>query len=219
MQCRDYKKLLIHYKMGELDNKKENLLAKHLKECETCREFQKEIKLLASVTEKLKKIEPYNEQKAESISLIMNRISRMKKPRLYKSNSRLKNEVSGIPITVFRYVLNSAAIFLLGLFIYQQIEIRKDIDQLKLKFKSSKTYSQGNCNLSSTMDYKSLIEAYFNLEDKNFSNEQLLELLEQHTALLKENTAILEYLMENYPGVYEEFKVAVNDNEMPIHKL
>ena len=192
MECNEYLDLLIQYPFNELEEVEAALLNDHLKSCEKCLAELKKYEQLFEFTGKISAMVPEDKEKQENINSILNKI---------KSPGKLQSR-QPINYRIIRIVINTAAIFLIGLFLFQQMEIKRNLQNLNTRIEN-----QYQNNLQN--DIPVSIKEITRLDDR-----QIERLLLDYNRILKENKAILEYLKRNYPDIYMKLKEMKNIHEL-----
>lgn len=189
MDCKEFQNLLIQLPYNELSQEESNVIDEHLKVCETCREILKENQLLYRINHKLKTSVPTNAYKKASIKDIIQKINS-------SENSKQKVYYSGrigdlVRSRFFRIAINTAAVFLIALFCYQQIGIKRNLLTLNTKIESQTRKTQQQLPIS--------IKEFTSL-----TNSQLEQFLSEYDKILQENQAMLRYLRVNHPEIYRK---------------
>jgi hypothetical protein len=192
MDCKDYQDLLIQLPYNELDQQKTTLLKKHLESCERCAAEHESNQQLYEFTKKLSASVPVDEDRQTSIDTILDEIGHSKEIRDRKI----------ISYRALKVVMNTAAVFLIGLFLFQQVEMKRNLENLNARIENQPQNNfQNNLPVS--------IKQFTQLDDN-----QIERLLSEYDKLLKENKAIIEYLKLNYPEVYKKLNELKNLHEL-----
>lgn len=192
MDCKDYQDLLIQLPFNELNEEETAFLMNHLNSCEKCSAELKRNKQLVEFTRKLSLNVPENHEKHENIISILNET---------KSQSSLQYRKPA-NYRIIRIVINTAAVFLIGLFLFQQMEMKWNLENLNAKIEN-----QNQTNFQNDLPIS--IKQFAQLDDN-----QIDRLLSEYEKLLKENKAIIEYLKLNHPEVYKKLKEMKNLHEL-----
>ena len=208
MECKDFQELLIQFPYDELNEDEAKLLKDHLKSCEQCLAELKSNQQLFKFTSGLKLQTPGDSEKQKSIQAILNKL---KIPQKTRSRQH-------VDYRIIRIALNTAAVFLIGLFVFQQIEIKRNLESL-----NTKVQTQENSLVKKNAPAEHEITSY--LKDPaiqrqfNISENEFLELIENYQLMKEENLTILRYLQSNHPEVYYELQRKLKENKNPISKL
>ncbi len=208
MECKDYQDLLIQLPYNELDEEETILLKDHLKSCEKCSAELKRNVQLFELTRKLGAHIPEDHEKQETINSILNKV---------KSPEKLQTR-QHINYRIIRVLINTAAVFLIGLFLFQQMEMKRNLESLNDKVQSHK-YSYPNNDESIELEITSFLENTALQKHLNIPEEQVLEIIKNYQQIKKENSAILEYLQSNYPEVFNELQRKLKESQNPTRKL
>lgn len=208
MECKDYQDLLIQLPYNELDEEETILLKDHLKSCEKCSAELKRNVQLFELTRKLGAHIPEDHEKQETINSILNKV---------KSPEKLQTR-QHINYRIIRVLINTAAVFLIGLFLFQQMEMKRNLESLNDKVQSHK-YSYPNNDESIELEITSFLENTALQKHLNIPEEQVLEIIKNYQQIKKENSAILEYLQSNYPEVFNELQRKLKESQNPARKL
>ncbi len=207
MNCKYFQDLLIQLPYHELNREEISLLENHLKGCETCRAELKDNEQLMEFSKILRESIPSDKNQQESIQHILKEINNS----FYKPNFiRNIGEITLKPNFLFRafqIAINVAALFLIGLFLIQQLEIKKELENLQ-----SKIAIQGIMFRQKRLpvDIK---------EFTNLSDDQIEHLIKEYDELLKENSTILSFLRINYPEIYREIQQNKSIERNPLQNL
>ena len=197
MKCKDYQKLLVQLPYEELSQKEKVLLENHLKSCEKCNAELERNQQLFELTRKLRVSIPEDKDKENTIQSIFEEINMPQKIHHRQS----------VSYRTLRIIINTAAVFLIGLFLIQQIKIKRNLVSLQSKIET----------LDQVNHYQDHIPN--NRECINLSENQLELLVNEYDRLLKENSTILIYLKENYPEIYQEIQEQRNVEEKTTNNL
>lgn len=191
MDCKAYQNLLIQLPYSELSKSEHNQVMDHVKECNECATVLEKNQLLYQFTEKLRTKDPINPGKDESIDEILSAINSLENQGR-TTQFRPFRKVSGLRI--IRVLVNTAAVFLVGLFLIQQLEIKRNLQSLQSKIEVQNQIDQRHDPVLYEKEFASL------------SDNQLELLVKEYDKLIKENSAILSYLEKNYPEIYQEIQ-------------
>lgn len=208
MECKDYQDLLIQLPYNELGEEETILLKDHLKSCEKCSAELKRNEQLFELTRKLGLHIPEDHEKQETINSILNKIKHPEKPQTRQN----------INYRIIRVIINTAAIFLIGLFLFQQMEMKRNLENLNAKIQSHK-FSYSTNDETTELEIISFIENPALQKHFNIPEEQVLEIIKNYQQIKKENSAILEYLQSNYPEVYNELQRKLKESQNLTRKL
>ncbi len=192
MNCKYFRYLLMQLPYNELNKEETGLLESHLKECESCRAELKDNELINTFSNLLSESIPSDKNQQQSIQNILEKIN---SPHSRKDvPDKLEGSVSKPDLIyhAFRMAINIAAVFLIGLFLLQQIEIKRKLENLQSKITEADKTVQQKKLPASIQDFNSL------------SDSQIELLIREYDELLKENSAIISYLKINYPEIYRE---------------
>lgn len=192
MECKDLQELLIQLPFNELNEEETALLKDHLNSCEKCSVELKRNKQLVEFTRKMSVIVPEDNKKQENINSILNEI---KSPKKIQSRKPFNYRI-------IRIVINTAAVFLIGLFLFQQMEMKRNLENLNARIEN-----QNQTNFQTDLPIS--IKQFTQLDDN-----QIKRLLSEYDKLLKENKAIIEYLRLHHPEVYQKLKEVKNLHEL-----
>jgi hypothetical protein len=184
MDCKYYQDLLIQLPYNELSKEETTLLKNHLEVCDECREELEMNQNLSRFSKKLSTSVPVDETKEASINSILSEIYSSRKIRMLRINN----------YSMFRTITNAAAVFLIGLFLIQQIEIKRNLASLQSKIEVQDQGTKSQNRIPNNREFTSL------------SDNQLELLVNEYDKLIKENSAILTYLKMNYPEIYQEIQ-------------
>ena len=198
MDCKAYQDLLIQLPYGELSKLEHDQLMSHVQECSSCTALLEENQFLYQFTEILSTKNPINSGKNESIANILSEINSLEN-HIRISQIRPFRKVSGLRF--IRVLVNTAAVFLVGLFLIQQIEIKRNLRSLQSKIEMQNQVEQ----IQESPTY--------NKEFTGLSDHQLGLLVKEYDKLVKENSAIHSYLRKNYPEIYQEIHQRKNIDE------
>jgi hypothetical protein len=194
MNCKYFEDLLIQCIYNELDIKEIPVLEDHLKICEKCRAKLKDIEQTKVFSKMLSKSIPYDKNQEESIRCILEEITSSRSLPGVVKNKEVIAQRNKLIYNAFRIVTNLAATFFIGLFLFQQFAIKKDLEDLRSKMNSeSRSIQVKDLHLNRTKII-------------NLSEDQIEVLIEEYDELLKENGTILFYLRTNYPEIYREIQ-------------
>ena len=208
MKCKDYKNLLIQLPYNELSEEEAALLKDHLQHCEKCSSVLIKNKKLFELTERLSIPVPEDNEKQAALNSILYKIKQPKKLPSYQY----------INYRIIRIVINAAAVFLIGLFLFQQMEMKRNLESLNTKVQSH-SYSLLKDHESIVMEITSNLKKPAFQKHLNISENQILELIENNKHLEEENDAILKYLQSNYPEVYDELQRQFMEKKSATRKL
>lgn len=208
MRCKDYQKLLVQLPYEELSQEEKVLLEDHLKSCEKCTAELLSFQQLFKFTRKLSTSIPKDKNKINTIESILKEISNP--PRI--SHQQI------IGYRPLQIIINSAAIFLIGLFLFQQVQIKRNLKDLNVRIEIQNHSTSYNKSLNDIEIASYLGESKL-LEQLEISEDEILDLINDYKSLQEEKSAILNYLQNNYPEVYKELQKKLNDNKFPTHKL
>lgn len=197
MDCKDYQDLLIQLPYNELSKEETTLLRNHLDSCEKCLAELKRNEKLFEFTRQMSLIVPEDYEKQENINSILHKI---KSPKKLQSPRRDNYRI-------IRIVINVAAVFLVGLFLIQQIEIKRNLASIQSKIEVQDQVNQSQEGLP------------YNREFTSLSENQLELLVNEYDKLIKENSAILTYLKMNYPEIYQEIQQRKSNAEKTSNNL
>lgn len=198
MDCKAYQDLLIRLPYGELSNLESNEVIDHVKECSECATVLEENQNLYHFTEKLSTKNPINIDQKKSIEKIVSEINSLENQTRTNQFRPLK-KISGLRLV--RILVNTAAVFLVGLFFIQQIEIKRNLVNLQAKIEVQNQESHREDPILYGKEFTSL------------SDNQLEILVKEYDKLIKENSAILTYIQKNYPEIYQEIQERKNISE------
>lgn len=208
MECKDYQDLLIQLPYNELNEEETTLLKNHLKNCKKCSAELKRNEQLFELTRKLGIHIPEDHEKQETINSILNKI---------KPPEKLQTR-QNINYRIIRVVINTAAIFLIGLFLFQQMEMKRNLESLNAKVQSRDNNSLNNTT-KAELEITSLLTDPAFQKHFNISEDQILEVIENYQEIKEENLAILKYLQINYPDVYKELQNKLKNSQHLIRNL
>ena len=197
MNCKDYEELLMRLPFNELSEEEAERLRKHLEVCEHCNAELRKNEAVYRLTQSLKASAPEDEKKAESIRNIINTLV----PRPREPFRRL------MPNRTVRWIINAAAIFLVGLFLVQQVEMKQRLRSLDAKITSSAVADPPPAREYAFPELTSLPE------------DRLILLIEEYEQVVSENQAILDYLLENHPEIYEKIKELSPEDISSVNEL
>jgi len=207
MNCKYFQNLLIQLSYHELNEEKIGLLENHLKICENCRAELKENEQLKVFSKILSKSVPNDKNQQESIRHILKEVDNSLSRPVAIGNIEETNVKNNFIYRTFRIAINVAAVFLMGLFVFQQIEIKRDLENMHTKIDA-----QGIMNIQKKLPIN--MNEFISLSD-----DQVEVLIQEYDELLKENSAILTYLKINYPEIYREIQQRKSIESNPIQNL
>ena len=123
MNCRDIEELLMQYAFDELSEEELDSIESHLEQCEHCTAELKKNQAVYRFTKKLRESAPYDKNRAGSISTIIKELDPAKQEPVYRL----------MPNRIVRWSTSAAAIFLVGLFLVQQVEMKQSLKNLEAK--------------------------------------------------------------------------------------
>jgi hypothetical protein len=208
MDCKDFQELLIQFPYNELNKEETILLRNHLENCKNCSAELKRNEELSDITIKLRSYVPQDHEKKENIHSILSEVKSSKKPHSRNSEN----------FRLFRIIVNTAAVFLIGLFIFQQIEINRSLEQLNRKVESQNKNESGD-DLYKGIKVGNWISNSSALKNYELSEDEVSELVRNYRLMQREQSIILQYLKENYPDVYNELLKNHLENTNPPHNL
>lgn len=203
MNCESFEKWIYLYKNGELTFAEKTRLNAHLSTCKTCSAKFGKIPELQSFLKKLKDVQPGNDKAQEIKNNILQKISVSHDPN-YSIEPILRRRISLISHPVFRFITTAAAIFLLALFIRQQIEIKKELQILRSKLEQNDKTNKLNSGEVGNADFMLLLKNYSLFRNKDFSREEIMRFTKKNQQLIEDNEFILDYLQKNYPDIFNE---------------
>lgn len=208
MRCIDYQKLLVHLPYEELSQEEKVLLENHLKGCEKCTIELLRYEQLFKFSKKLSTSIPKDNNKENTIKSILKKTSNP--PRISH-----QQKISYRPLQI---IINSAAIFLIGLFLFQQVQIKRNLKDLNVRIEIQNHSTSYNKSLND-IEIASFLGESKLLEQLEISENEIVDLINDYKSLQEEKSAILNYLQNNHPEVYKELQKTLKDNKFPTHKL
>ena len=206
MNCEAFEKWIYLYYEGELSPNEKEQLSAHLSVCKSCSEkLAKNLELKDLVIE-LRKTKPENSRAEEARNNILQRISLMPVQN-YNNRGWKRNLIPGVAHPVFRMLSTAAAIFLLALFVRQQLEIKRELETLRVKMEQKNRPD----NLTTSMSFNDssllLLKDHAQLRISDINEEELGTFIEKNKRLIEENTFVLNYLRKNYPNIFKEIMI------------
>ncbi len=207
MDCKYYQDLLIQLPYNELNQEETHLIENHLNSCEKCRAELEKNRLLYKFSQKLGNSFPQDENKQKNLDAILKKIE---SPHI-KQDQQLKS------YRLLRIVINAAAVFLIGLFLLQQMELRRNLDMLSSKVEtqinSPSEIQLNDFELSSFLDDPGLLKQF------NISEKEVTELINEYQSIQEEHSVIFKYLQNNYPEVYDELQNKLKESKFQSSNL
>ena len=198
MKCKKINPLIYLYKEGELTEPEKRKLHEHLATCNTCKQTVDEI---GATDRFIKTIEPpVIKDPKELTDSIMDKIEGNE----YKNQKTfLRWPVNPLQhfssFSFLRMALNVAALFILGVFLYQQLIIQQKLDRMEQEVYN--THSREIQKLSFPENRLLKVFARKKLKQHNISYEELQQAYEK---LKNENAILWEILQEKYPEINEQ---------------
>ncbi len=208
MECKDYQDLLIQFLYEEISPEERVLLESHLKNCEKCTVELERNKQLFKLTRKLRTTIPKDEKKENTINSIFKEINAFQKIR----------HPQIISYRTLRIIINAAAVFLIGLFLIQQMQIKRNLKDLKVRIELQ-DYPDTKDIRANEIDIVSFLDNPKLLEKLEITEEEVLELIDSYRSIQEEKSTILNYLRINHPEVYKELQRTLKECKYPTHKL
>jgi hypothetical protein len=205
MECKDYQDLLIQLPFEELSPEEKALLENHLKSCDKCTAKLESNQQLFGLIKKLKTSIPEDNKKETNINSILKKINIPQKI-WHQSNMRYRT---------LRIITNAAAVFLIGLFLFQQMEIKRNLKDLNERVVLQNFYD----NNTNDIEITSFLNDPKLMEKLDVSENEVLELIDGYRSIQEERSAILNYLQINHPEVYKELQKIIEEDKYPIRKL
>jgi hypothetical protein len=169
---------LLYLKEDELTAEELQMVKEHIHENKESYDIWSQQNSLDAFVNDYKNI-PIDYDKEELVTNIVNRLPQQKAKKLEFQSRDLA-----------KWLINAAAVFLIGFFLYQQVEMKKSLNEL-----NSRIESQAASNGKGTSADAAL---YFKINNKS----------------IEEKEEVLEYLKENYPEIYKE--IIRNINSKPL---
>jgi hypothetical protein len=191
MDCDTIRELLLQMPYNELGQEEKDRVRDHLKTCAACRNELRDHERVKEFSKTLHLSAPADDRRAESIHKILEAINR-EPQREDKTRKIQMIPARNNLYRIFRIVTNLAAVFLIGLFFYQQIEIKKNLENLQSIIDLQDKYSSEKKNPFTTIEFTSL------------PDDQIKLLIREYEKVLRENNNILTYLRINHPAIYRE---------------
>lgn len=200
MDCKYYQELLIQLPFGELNQEETELVESHLKTCEKCSSELEKNRQLFMFSQKLSAHLPEDTNKPGAIDAILKKIEPQQKRQDQPYSS----------YRIFQIVINAAAVFLIGLFLVQQMEMKQKLDTLNMKVETQiHSPSESKSNESELV---SLLTESELLKQFKISEKEVSELINAYQSIQEEHAVIFKYLQSNYPEVYNELQKKLKES-------
>ncbi len=199
MKCADYQELLYLKENSELTPEESELLLKHLQECPVCRNESAHRETHRQFADLLRKSSIEDQKRAGTIEKILASIETGSDEQMHIIPAK-KNRLQ---YSLISRILNIASIVLLGIFLLQQMDMRRKVSAMERELLERKERGiPGIESVNASRNFRNLIEGSDPGEDV------IMELRKQYNEiheLQQENTALLIFIRQQYPEIYREF--------------
>jgi hypothetical protein len=209
MKCKHQKKVE-NFHVGEISKEDLSFLREHLKTCVECKEFLGELKYNDQVLAAVKSFKPTLNNPVAFRKEILDNIKPRKSRSVFNELSKMLDTLIFILVQpATRYSFITAALFIFGVFIYQQTIIVQKIGSLEKRMETAA--KSGDIKSSSLKN----VEAFFKkrsgvkTEDKEFN-----ELLDDYRTLQIHHKVLLKVLKERYPEIYRDIMKELEEEDL-----
>ncbi len=207
MDCKYYQELLIQLPYDELNEEETELVENHLKSCGKCRTELEKNRQLFKFSQKLGTSLPQDENKQKTLDAILKKIESPHK----------KQDQQFTSYRILRIVINAAAVFLIGLFLVQQMEMKRNLDNLSVKVETQ--INSPSEIKSNEIEFTSFLDDPGLLKQFNISEKEITELINEYQSIQEEHSVIFKYLQSNYPEVYDELQKKLKESKFQSSNL
>ncbi len=208
MKCRFFDKIEDFHE-GNLNKKEQIEIREHLRSCTDCQEQLDRILIKSEMIAQLKSVKPGLENPPKFKNEILAMIDHNAPSRENIGILDLIRNLLLQPAT--RFAIVSAAVVIVGLFIYQHSILVKKMDELSNRLETKMEISERNQNINERFE---LLSKYRGNKLRN--QDDIEELLDEFHQLQFRYEILVKSLKDQYPEVYEDLEELIDEPSVEI---
>lgn len=181
MKCQEAERLIYLYRKGELNETEQDNLKEHLQACMHCNTLNNSLVDIEKFTTQLRNSTETNEDEITTNQIVSH---------VFENQFIDSEKIGSYSVSLWRKVMTIAAVLLIGIFIFQQYEIKRNVNDL------NKRISQQNYSKSTDMNQVNSIQE-ISLTEFSFSIDGLNQ---------EEVRDLLQLLKTEHPKLYRKMK-------------
>jgi hypothetical protein len=206
MKCK-YEDQVTAFHDGKLDKLDTDNVQAHLKECKTCQSLLAQLEKKDAFIRQISQVDVDLRNPAQLKSQILSRLPE-RKTRFQDIAANVSEHILGLVLQpAARYAIISAAVFIVGLFIYQHYMLVEKVDALA---------SRMEVNIETNVQRSSLIDRLEILSGAQGAGElsDLDRLINDYRILNLRYQVLVKTLKKQYPEVYRELEGIISEKTM-----